>query len=117
MLRFLIKALWHLETKESNNGANLFASSFANIFVMLCMRLIGRKSVTRIASTFFGRSIMFAEFNLSKPWEFSENMLLIAAIMSSLIMSQQVLKKAPVNPSGPGTLSDDMENIVSLWRP
>jgi glutamate/tyrosine decarboxylase-like PLP-dependent enzyme len=67
MLHFLIKELWHLETKESNNGVNLFASSFVNILAMLCMRLIGRKSVTRIASAFFGRSIMFAEFNLSKP--------------------------------------------------
>jgi hypothetical protein len=96
MLHFLMKALWHLETKESNNGANLFASNFANIFAMLCMRLIGRKSVTCIACAFFGRSIMFDEFNMSKPWEFSENKLLIAAMMSSLIMSQQVLKKAPI---------------------
>ena len=46
--------------------------------------------------------------------EFSENMLLIAAVMSSLIISQQVLKKGPVNPSGPGALSDGMEFIVSL---
>jgi len=63
---------------------------------------------------FFGSRIMFAEFSLSKPWEFSENMLLIAAVMSSLIIPQQVLKKSLVNPSGPGALSDDMEFIVSL---
>jgi len=57
---------------------------------------------------------MFAEFSLSKPCEFSENMLLIAAVILSLIMSQQVLKKAPINPSRLGALSDGMEIMVSL---
>jgi hypothetical protein len=54
MLLFLIKALWHLETKESSIGANLFASNLAKIFVTLCIRLMGRKSDTRMASFFLG---------------------------------------------------------------
>ena len=76
------------------------------------MRLMGLKSVTRLASVFFGSRTIFAEFSSSKPWELSMNMLFSAAVMSSLIISQQDLKKAPVNPSGPGALSDGMELIM-----
>ena len=114
MLLFLMNALWHLETKESNRGANLFARSLVNNFAKLCMRLIGRKSVTRMASAFFGSRIILAEFSSSKPWEFSINMLFIATMTSSLIISQHFLKKTPVKPSGPGALSDGMECIVTL---
>ena len=78
------------------------------------MRLIGRKSVTRKASLFFGSRMMFAVFRSSKPWEFSMYKLFIAAVTSSLMMSQQALKKAPVKPSGPGALSGGMDFIVSL---
>ena len=38
----------------------------------------------------------------------------MAAITSSLMISQQALKKAPVKPSGPGALSEGMEYIVFL---
>jgi hypothetical protein len=78
------------------------------IFVKLCMRLIGRKSVICEASAFFGSRIIFAEFSSSKPWELSMNRLFRGAVMSSWIVSQQVLKKAHVKPSGPGALSDGM---------
>ena len=40
------------------------------------------------------------------------NMLFMAFVTSSLIISQHALKKAPVNPSGPGALLDGMELIV-----
>lgn len=53
MLLFLMNALWHLETKEYNRGANLFARSLVNNFAKLCMRLIGRKSVTLHGVRFF----------------------------------------------------------------
>ena len=41
----------------------------------------------------------------------------MAAITSSLMISQQALKKAPVKPSGPGALSEGMEYIVFLSLP
>ena len=78
------------------------------------MTLVGLKPVTRLASYFFGSRITFAEFGSSNPWEFSMNILFKAAVTSALIISQHALKKAPVNPSGLGALSDGMEFIVSL---
>jgi len=62
-------------------------NNLAKKIATLCITLMGRKSVTRVASIFLGSRMMFVEFSLSKPWEFSENMLLIAAVMSSLIIS------------------------------
>ena len=59
--------------------------------------------------------MMFVEFSLSKPWEFSENMLLIAAVMSSLIISQQVLKKSHVNPSGPSIRRHGVYRFLDLF--
>ena len=41
----------------------------------------------------------------------------MAAITSSLMISQQALKKAPVKPSGPGALSEGIEYIVFLSLP
>ena len=38
----------------------------------------------------------------------------MAAMISSLMVSQQDLKKAPLKPLGPGALSGSMESIVSL---
>ena len=73
---------------------------------------MGLKSIARLASIFFGTRTIFAEFSGSKPWELSMTMLFSAAVTSSLIISQLDLKKAPVNPSGPGALSDGMELIV-----
>ena len=67
MLLFLMNALWQLETMEFKCGANLLASNFEKIFAMLCMRLIGLKSVTLDASNFFGSRTIFAEFNISNP--------------------------------------------------
>ena len=57
---------------------------------------------------------MFVEFKNWKPWEFFTNRLFMAAMISSLMVSQQDLKKAPVKPSGPGALLGGMESIVSL---
>jgi hypothetical protein len=62
MHRFLTKALWTEDTSVGSRGARRFANNFEKIFEMLWMRLIGRKSPTAAASTFFGRRIMFAEF-------------------------------------------------------
>ena len=39
---------------------------------------------------------MFAEFSRSKPCEFMTNKVLMATVTSTLMVSQQVLKKAPV---------------------
>ena len=69
------------------------------------MRLMGLKSVTLMASTFLGSRTMPAEFNHSNPWAFIENRLFMAAMTSTLMVSQHALKKAPVKPSGPRALS------------
>jgi len=100
-----MNALWQFETREFMCGACLLASNLEKIFAMLCMRLIGLKSVTLKASDFFGSSTMFAEFSISKPWEFKLKRQCKAAITSSFIISQHALKKAPVKPSGPGLVS------------
>jgi hypothetical protein len=78
-----MKALWHFETRESSLGASLFARSLAKIFVKLCMRLIGQKSIIREAFAFFGSRVIFAKFSSSKPWELSMNRLFRAAVTSS----------------------------------
>lgn len=57
---------------------------------------------------------MLAELRNWKLWEFIAYKLFMAAMMSSFMISQEALKKAPVKPSGPGALSDGMESIVSL---
>jgi len=112
MLLFFINALWQLETREFSRGASLLANTLEKIFAMLWTRLMGLKSVTLVASVFLGRRMMQAEFSHSKPWAFNVNRLFMAAITSSLMISQQALKKAPVKPFGPGTLSKGMEYIV-----
>ena len=96
MLLFFMNVLWQLETKEFSRGASLLASNLEKIFVMLWMRLMGLKSVTLVASVFLGRRMMHAEFSHSKPWAFNVNRLFMAAITSSLMISQRALKKAPV---------------------
>ena len=80
---------------------------------------MGLKSVILVASVFLGRRIMEAEFSHSKPWAFNVNKLFMAAITSSLMVSQQALKKAPVKPSGPGALSEGMAYtmfFISSWE-
>lgn len=52
---------------------------------------------------------MFVELSRSNPCEFMSKRVLTAAVTSTMIISQQVLKNAPVKPSGPGALSLGME--------
>ena len=93
----------------------MLANTLGKIFAMSWTRLMGLKSVTLVASIFLGRRIMEAEFSHSKPWAFNVNKLFMAAITSSLMVSQQALKKVPVKPSGPGALSEGMEYIVFFY--
>lgn len=60
---------------------------------------------------------MLAELRNSKTWEFIANKLFIASVISSLMISQQALKNAPMKPSGPGALSCGMAHVslISSW--
>ena len=55
---------------------------------------------------FFGISTMLALFSRFRSTHLKLWKELTVATTSYLIMFQQLLKKSPVNPSGPGALSD-----------
>ena len=61
-----MKALWLWDTRLGSWPANLFARIFVMSFAKLCTRLIGRKSWTFSAPSFFGRSVIYAELRSSK---------------------------------------------------
>jgi len=87
MLLLLMKALWQFDTKEFSQGDSLLANNLEKFFAMLCMRLMGLKSVTLASYDFFGRRTMFAELSLSKPWEFRANRVCKVAMLSSFMIS------------------------------
>ena len=62
-----MNALWQLETREFSRGASLLASNLEKIFAMLWMRLIGLKSVTRIAFAFLSSGTMHTVLSHSNP--------------------------------------------------
>ena len=64
------------------------------------------------APSFLGSKATRAEFSQWKfsPWRLENK--LITLMMSDLIIGQQALKNAPVYPSGPGALSEGMEEMA-----
>lgn len=97
---FLTKALWFWETNSFRHGASLFARILAKIFAKLCIRLIRRQCSGPVAPSFFGMRHMKAEFSLSSWFVFVAKKDWAASKILSLIISQAILKKAPMKPSG-----------------
>ena len=68
--RFLIKAVWLGETIFCSLSANLLANNLVTNFAKLWTRLIGRKSLTLVAPSTLGRSVIKAEFSGPKFLKF-----------------------------------------------
>ena len=100
ILLVLMKALWHGETMEGMNLCNLSARALVMIFTKEWIRLIGLKSPTESAPSFLGIRIMLAELISCRLEDLREWKAFAASIISCLMMSQQVLRKVPVKPSG-----------------
>jgi hypothetical protein len=66
MLHFLMKALWQGEIRASISGASQNARSLVMILAIVRIRLIGQKSEMSSASSFFGRTMMFASLSRFK---------------------------------------------------
>jgi hypothetical protein len=62
-------ALWQLEINLSASGASRSARIFVMILAIVCMRLIGRKSLILSDPSFFGSSMMLALFSRFRCWQ------------------------------------------------
>src|SRR6185312_2135133 len=93
---------------QGMNLCNLSARALVMILTKEWIRLIGLKSPTLSVLSFLGIRIMLAELISCRLEDLRERKALAASIISCFMIAQQVLRKVPVKPSGPGALSPGM---------
>jgi len=86
-----MNALWLGDTISLSLLANLLARIFVINLAKLCTRLIGLKSFTISAPSFFGIMVIYAELRRPKLSNFLPQIAEIAAIISAFKIGQHTL--------------------------
>jgi hypothetical protein len=108
----LMNALWLRCTNSSSRGASWLANTFDSSLPIMCINVIGLKSLMEAASGDLGSRINRAWL---MAWRLLMSMCLSASktlIRFGRMMCHATCKKRTVKASGPGALSSESERIT-----